>query len=45
MDKRTIKAFDELCLTPVKELTAEQIRQIHQAYITKSNVWRGRAQM
>ena len=28
MDKRTMKAFDEMCLTPVKELTAEQIRQI-----------------
>src|SRR5665647_3266838 len=28
MDKRTMKAFDEMCLTPVKELTAKQIRQI-----------------
>jgi putative transcriptional regulator len=28
MDKRTLKEFDELCLTPVKELTPEQIRQI-----------------
>jgi putative transcriptional regulator len=28
MDKRTMKAFDEMCLTPVEELTAEQIRQI-----------------
>ena len=27
MDKRTMKAFDEMCLTPVEELTAEQIRQ------------------
>jgi hypothetical protein len=27
MDKRTMKAFDEMCLTPVKELTAEQVRQ------------------
>ena len=27
-DKRTMKAFDEMCLTPVEELTAEQIRQI-----------------
>lgn len=26
MDKRTMKAFDEMCLTPVEELTAEQIR-------------------
>ena len=24
MDKRTMKAFDEMCLTPVEELTAEQ---------------------
>lgn len=28
MDKRTMKAFDEMCLTPVDELTPEQIRQI-----------------
>src|ERR1035437_1340691 len=28
MDKRTMKAFDEICLTSVKELTAKQIRQI-----------------
>jgi len=28
MDKRTLKEFDELCLTPVKELTPEEIRQI-----------------
>ena len=28
MDKRTMKAFDEMCLTPVEKLTAEQIRQI-----------------
>lgn len=28
MDKRTMKAFDEMCLTPVETLTSEQIRQI-----------------
>lgn len=28
MDKRTMKAFDAMCLTPVKELTPEQIRAI-----------------
>ena len=28
MDKRTMKAFDEMCLTPVKLLSAAQIRQI-----------------
>ena len=28
MDKQTMKAFDEMCLTPVKALTAEQIRRI-----------------
>ena len=28
MDKRTMKAFDELCLTPVEELTPEDIRRI-----------------
>ena len=28
MDKRTMKAFDEMCLTPVEKLTAKQIRQI-----------------
>lgn len=28
MAKRTMKAFDEVCLTPVKELTAEEIRTI-----------------
>ena len=27
-DKQTMKAFDEMCLTPVEELTSEQIRQI-----------------
>ena len=28
MDKRTMKAFDEMCLTPVEELTPEEIRMI-----------------
>lgn len=28
MDKRTMKAFDEMCLTPIEELTAGQIRNI-----------------
>ncbi len=28
MDKRTMRAFDEMCLTPVENLTAEQIRRI-----------------
>ena len=28
MDKRTMKAFDEICLTPVEVLTADEIRQI-----------------
>jgi putative transcriptional regulator len=28
MNKRTMKAFDEMCLTPVEALRAEQIRQI-----------------
>ena len=28
MGKRTMKAFDAMCLTPVKKLTAAQIRQI-----------------
>jgi putative transcriptional regulator len=28
IDKRTMKDFDESCLTPVKELTPKQIRQI-----------------
>jgi putative transcriptional regulator len=28
MDKRTMKSFDELCLTPVQDLTPEQIRSI-----------------
>jgi len=28
LDKRTMKAFDELCLTPVEPLDAEQIREI-----------------
>jgi putative transcriptional regulator len=30
MAKRTMKAFDEMCLTPVEELTAAQIRAIRQ---------------
>lgn len=28
MDKRTMRAFDEMCLTPVEELTPEEIRKI-----------------
>jgi len=28
MDKRTMKAFDEMCLTPVVDLSPEEIRQI-----------------
>lgn len=28
MDKRTMKAFDEMCLTPVEDLTPEEIRAI-----------------
>jgi putative transcriptional regulator len=28
MDKRTLRAFDEMCLTPVRELSAEQIRAL-----------------
>jgi len=28
MDKRTLKEFDEMCLTPVEELTPEKIRKI-----------------
>ncbi len=28
MDKRTMKAFDDMCLTPVKALSPDQIRKI-----------------
>jgi putative transcriptional regulator len=28
IDMRTMKAFDEMCLTPVEELTPDEIRQI-----------------
>ena len=28
MGKRTMKAFDEMCLTPVEDLSPERIRQI-----------------
>ena len=28
MTKRTMKAFDEMCLTPVEEMTAEEIREL-----------------
>jgi putative transcriptional regulator len=28
MDKRTLKAFDDMCLTPVAPLTPEEIRKI-----------------
>ena len=28
IDKQTMKAFDEMCLTPVKALTPDQIRRI-----------------
>jgi putative transcriptional regulator len=28
LDKRTMKEFDEMCLTPVEDLTPRQIRQI-----------------
>ncbi len=30
MPKRTMKVFDELCLTPVEELSPEQIRAIRE---------------
>jgi putative transcriptional regulator len=28
IDRKTMKVFDEMCLTPVKQLSAEQIRRI-----------------
>ena len=28
MEKRTMKAFDEMCLTPVEEMTPEDIREL-----------------
>jgi putative transcriptional regulator len=28
LDKQTMKTFDAMCLTPIEELTPEQIRQI-----------------
>lgn len=28
MDKRTLRAFDEMCLTPLRALSAEQIRTL-----------------
>lgn len=28
MNKQTMKAFDEMCLTPVEDLSGEQIRQL-----------------
>ncbi len=28
MDKQTMKVFDKMCLTPVEELTPNQIRQL-----------------
>lgn len=28
MAKQTMKAFDDMCLTPIEELTADQIREI-----------------
>ena len=28
MSKRTMKAFDEMCLTPVEDLAPEEIREI-----------------
>ena len=28
MAKRTMKAFDEMCLTPVEEMTPERIREL-----------------
>ena len=28
MPKRTMRRFDEMCLTPVKAMTAEDIRQL-----------------
>lgn len=30
MDKRTMRRFDELCLTPVRPLTAEEIRALRE---------------
>ncbi len=28
MPKRTMKVFDEMCLTPIEEMTAEKIREL-----------------
>lgn len=28
MEKRTMKSFDEMCVTPVEEMTAEEIREL-----------------
>lgn len=28
MEKQTIRAFDEMCLTPVEEMTQEDIREL-----------------
>jgi putative transcriptional regulator len=30
MDKKTLREFDDLCLTPVKDLTPEEIRAIRE---------------
>lgn len=30
MDKRTMREFDELCLTPIQPLTADEIRNIRE---------------
>ena len=39
MSKKTMRAFDEMCLTPVKELTPAQIRAIREREMVSQAVF------
>ncbi len=39
MDKKTMRQFDELCLTPVKKLAPEEIRAIRQDNLASQSVF------
>lgn len=41
LDKKTMREFDELCLTPVRPLTGEEIRHLREREGFPSPCWHG----
>ena len=39
MDKRTLRKLDELCLTPVREMHADDIRALHEHELVSQAVF------